>query len=84
MSGGQRKTRTGSVVSDAMNKTIVVSIERRYAHPLYGKQVTRHKKYYAHDEENKARKGDVVTIAEARPLSKNKRWRLVEVVRTAD
>ncbi len=81
MSRGQRKTRTGSVVSDRMDKTIVVSVERRFAHPLYGKQVTRHKKYYAHDEENKANMGDVVTIVETRPLSIKKRWRLVEVVR---
>ena len=81
MSRGQRKTRTGSVVGDRMDKTIVVSVERRFAHPLYGKQVTRHKKYYAHDEENKAREGDVVLIAETRPLSESKRWRLVEIVR---
>jgi small subunit ribosomal protein S17 len=84
MSRGQRKSRTGSVVSDAMNKTIVVSVERRFAHPLYGKQVTRHKKYYAHDEENQAHVGDVVTIIETRPLSKKKRWRLAEVVKKAD
>ena len=81
MSRGQRKTRVGSVVSDRMDKTIVVSVERRFAHPLYGKQVTRHKKYYAHDQENEARNGDVVRIVETRPLSKQKRWRLVEVVR---
>lgn len=81
MSRGQRKTRVGSVVSDRMDKTIVVSVERRFAHPLYGKQVTRHKKYYAHDQENEARNGDVVRIVETRPLSKLKRWRLVEVVR---
>jgi small subunit ribosomal protein S17 len=67
-----------------MDKTIVVSVERRFAHPLYGKQVTRHKKYYAHDEENKANAGDVVTIAETRPLSMKKRWRLVDVVRKAN
>ncbi len=78
---GRRKTRVGSVVGDRMDKTIVVSVERRFAHPLYGKQVTRHKKYYAHDEENQARVGDVVKIVETRPLSKSKRWRLVEVVR---
>jgi small subunit ribosomal protein S17 len=64
-----------------MDKTIVVSVERRFAHPLYGKQVTRHKKYYAHDNENEAHIGDVVRIVETRPLSKNKRWRLEEVVR---
>lgn len=84
MSRSSRKTRVGSVVSDRMDKTIVVSVERRYAHPLYGKQVTRHKKYYAHDEENQAQPGDVVRIAEMRPLSKSKRWRLVEVVRRPD
>ncbi len=81
MSRSERKTRVGSVVSDRMDKTIVVSVERRFAHPLYGKQVTRHKKYYAHDENNDARNGDVVRIAETRPLSRLKRWRLVEVVR---
>jgi len=81
MSRGQRKTRVGSVVSDRMDKTIIVNIERRFAHPLYGKQVTRHKKYYAHDQENEARMGDVVRIVETRPLSKKKRWRLVEIVR---
>lgn len=69
------------MVSDRMDKTIVVSVERRFAHPLYGKQVKRHKKYYAHDEENQARAGDVVRIVETRPLSAKKRWRLDEVVR---
>jgi len=81
MSRDKRKTREGAVVSDRMDKTIVVSVERRFAHPLYGKQVKRNKKYYAHDEENTARVGDVVRIMETRPLSKNKRWRLIEVVR---
>jgi small subunit ribosomal protein S17 len=66
-----------------MDKTIVVSVERRFAHPLYGKQVKRHKKYYADDQENQASKGDVVRIVETRPLSKKKRWRLVEVVQKA-
>jgi len=80
MSRGQRKTREGAVVGDRMDKTIVVSVERRFAHPLYGKQVKRHKKYYAHDEDNAARVGDVVRIMETRPLSKKKRWRLIEVV----
>ena len=84
MARGQRKTRVGSVVSDRMDKTIVVSVERRFAHPLYGKQVTRHKKYYAHDEENQARTGDVVRIVETRPLSLKKRWRLTEIVRRPD
>jgi small subunit ribosomal protein S17 len=67
-----------------MDKTVVVSVERRFAHPLYGKQVTRHKKYYAHDEQNEARLGDVVRIKETRPLSKKKRWRLVEVIRRSE
>ena len=80
-SRGQRKTRVGSVVSDRMDKTIVVNVERRFAHPLYGKQVTRHKKYYVHDQDNQAREGDLVRIREMRPLSKQKRWRLVEVIR---
>lgn len=68
-------------MSDRMEKTIVVSVERRFAHPLYGKQVTRHKKYYAHDQNNEARRGDVVRIVETRPTSKTKRWRLAEVLR---
>ena len=71
-------------MSDKMDRTIVVSVERRFAHPLYGKQVTRHKRYYAHDQDNEARIGDVVRIMETRPLSKNKRWRLVEVIRKSE
>lgn len=82
MARSRRKTRIGSVVRDRMDKTIVVSVERRFAHPLYGKQVTRHKRYYVHDEANEAHVGDVVRIEETRPLSKQKRWRLVEVIRT--
>lgn len=81
MTRGQRKTRIGSVVSDRMDKTIVVSVERRFTHPLYGKQVKGHKRYYAHDQDNQARTGDVVRIEETRPLSRLKRWRLVEIVR---
>jgi len=77
---GQRKSRVGTIVSDKMDKTVVVAVERRYAHPLYGKQVTRTKKYHAHDEENKYRIGDFVRILETRPLSKLKRWRVVEIV----
>ena len=80
---GNRKVRTGTVLSDKMEKTVIVGVERRVAHPLYGKQVTRTKKYYAHDEEGQARQGDVVRIVETRPLSKTKRWRLVEVVEKA-
>ena len=80
---GRRKTRVGTVVSDSMDKTVVVSVERRYAHPLYGKQVTRSKKYHAHDPENSHNVGDTVRIVETRPLSKLKRWRVVEVLARA-
>jgi small subunit ribosomal protein S17 len=80
---GRRKVRTGTVVSDKMDKTVVVVVERRYAHPLYGKQVTRSKKYHAHDEANDAHVGDLVRIVETRPLSKTKRWRVAEVVERA-
>ena len=74
-----RKERAGVVTSDAMNKTVVVQAEQRYMHPVYGKVLRRTKKYYAHDEKNEAKKGDRVIIAETRPLSKTKRWRLVEI-----
>ena len=80
---GTRKTRVGLVVSDKMQKTVVVQLERRVAHPVYGKMVTRTKKVKAHDEENSAKTGDLVRIAETRPLSKDKRWRLVEIVERA-
>lgn len=80
---GRRKTRTGVVVSDKMDKTVVVAVERRYAHPLYGKQVTRTKKYHAHDENNEYNAGDTVRIVETRPLSKLKRWRVAEVIERA-
>ena len=75
-----RKTRTGIVVSDKMQKTVVVAIERRVPHPIYGKMITRTKRLKAHDEENSAKVGDTVRIVETRPLSKDKRWRLVEIV----
>ena len=80
---GARKSRTGLVVSDKMEKTVVVAIERRVAHPVYGKMVTRTKRLKAHDEENSAKVGDPVRIVEPRPLSKDKRWRLVEIVNRA-
>lgn len=80
---GERKVRVGTVVSTKMDKTVIVAVERRVAHELYGKQVARTKKYYAHDEENAVREGDVVRIAETRPLSKLKRWRIVEIVEKA-
>ena len=78
-----RKTRVGLVVSDKMQKTVVVAIERRVAHPVYGKMMTRTTKLKAHDEENSAKQGDTVRIMETRPLSKDKRWRVVEIVERA-
>jgi small subunit ribosomal protein S17 len=78
-----RKTRVGLVVSDKMDKTIVVAIERRVQHPVYGKMVTRTRRLKAHDERNDAKQGDTVRIMETRPLSKDKRWRLVEIVERA-
>ena len=78
-----RKTRTGLVVSDKMQKTVVVAIERRVPHPVYGKMVTRTKRVKAHDEENSAKSGDTVRIVETRPLSKDKRWRVLEIVERA-
>lgn len=78
-----RKTRVGMVVSDKMAKTVVVSIERRVQHPVYGKMVRRTKKLKAHDEQNEAKTGDTVRIMETRPLSKDKRWRVVEIIERA-
>ncbi|HEV7990293.1 MAG TPA: 30S ribosomal protein S17 [Gemmatimonadaceae bacterium] len=78
-----RKSRTGLVVSDKMEKTVVVAIERRVPHPVYGKMVTRTKRLKAHDEENSAKVGDTVRIVETRPLSKDKRWRVVEIMQRA-
>ena len=78
-----RKTRVGKVVSDKMDKTIVVAIEDHVKHPLYKKIVKRTYKLKAHDEENTCREGDTVKVMETRPLSKDKRWRLVEVVERA-
>jgi small subunit ribosomal protein S17 len=79
----RRKTRVGTVVSAKMEKTVVVAVERRVSHPLYGKQVVRTRKYYAHDEESSAHTGDTVRIVETRPLSKLKRWRVVEIIEQA-
>ncbi|HHV93927.1 MAG TPA: 30S ribosomal protein S17 [Firmicutes bacterium] len=78
-----RKTRVGTVVSDKMDKTIVVQVERRIRHPLYGRIITRRKKFKVHDEDNAAAVGDRVRIMETRPLSKEKRWRLVEIIQRA-
>jgi len=75
-----RKERTGEVISDKMNKTIVVRVERRFRHPKFKKVVTQYKKFYAHDEKREAKVGDRVLITETRPLSKTKSWRLVTVV----
>ncbi|HMO05186.1 MAG TPA: 30S ribosomal protein S17 [Kiritimatiellia bacterium] len=77
---GVRKSRTGVVTSDKMDKTIVVAVTDRFRHPVYGKTVTRVKKFHAHDERNEAHLGDKVRIVETRPLSRLKNWRLVEIV----
>lgn len=81
---GKRKEREGEVLSSKMAKTIVVQVERRFQHPRYKKVVTSYKKLYAHDEKNEAKPGDRVRIEETRPLSKMKRWRLVQVTRRAE
>lgn len=78
-----RKTRVGVVVSTSMNKTINVQVERRLQHPIYGKSVKMTKKFMTHDENNDCNVGDKVLIMESRPLSKNKRWRLVEIIERA-
>jgi small subunit ribosomal protein S17 len=80
---GTRKTKAGVVVSSKMDKTIVVSIERLFKHPVFGKTVRKSKKLYVHDEENKAKPGDKVIVMETRPMSKTKRWRLLEITETA-
>ena len=77
---GNRKERVGEVLSSKMTKTIVVQVQRRFAHPEFKKVVTQYKKFYAHDEKSEAKPGDRVRIEETRPLSKLKRWRLVQVV----
>ena len=77
---GKRKERVGEVVSNKMARTIVVRVERRFPHPKFKKVVTAYKKFYAHDEKGEAKPGDRVRIVETRPLSKLKRWQLVEVV----
>jgi small subunit ribosomal protein S17 len=76
----QRKERVGEVISNKMAKTIIVRVERRYPHPRFKKVVTGYKKFYAHDEKSEAKPGDRVRIEETKPLSRTKRWRLVEVV----
>ena len=81
---GRRKTRIGAVVSNKMDKTVVVAVESRKPHPLYHKIVRHSKKFKAHDENNECRLGDVVKITECRPLSKEKRWRVTEIIRKGD
>ena len=78
-----RKTRTGVVTSNKMAKTITVAVERKVKHPIYGKFVKKTSSFHAHDEKNECAIGDVVKIMESRPLSKTKRWRLVEIVEKA-
>ena len=81
---GQTKVRTGIVLSNAMEKTVTVAVERTVSHRLYKKSVKRTKKFKAHDNNNECNVGDVVRIAESRPMSKTKRWRVMEIVRRAD
>ena len=76
----RRKTRTGVVVSDGADKTVTVRVERQFAHPLYGKQMSQTKKYHAHDEANEYKVGDTVRIMETRPLSKTKCWRVIDLI----
>jgi small subunit ribosomal protein S17 len=80
---GRRKVRTGVVVSDAMDKTVLVKIDRQIRHPLYQKIVRRSSRFAAHDEANEAHVGDTVRVVETRPLSKTKRWRVVDIVERA-
>ncbi len=80
---GIRKTRTGVVVSDKMDKTVVIAIKRRIRHPLYGKIMNRTNKIKVHDENNECGIGDTIRVMETRPISKDKRWRLVEIVEKA-
>jgi len=79
----RKKVFIGKVVSDKMLKTVVVSVERRYKHPLYGKYVKRSSRFMTHDEKNESHVGDTVRIVETRPLSRNKSWRLVEIIEKA-
>lgn len=79
----ERKQRTGRVVSNRMDKSITVAVDRQIKHPIYGKFITKTTKYMAHDENNEANIGDIVKIMETRPLSKRKRWRLIEILEKA-
>ncbi len=81
---GGRKVRTGVVTSDKADKTVTVVVERKFAHPLYGRLIKRTKKYHAHDENNEYRVGDTVSIVETRPLSKTKRWRVTKLLERSE
>ncbi len=85
MSGAEKRTRvaTGRVVSNKMDKTVTVLLERRVKHPVYGKYITRSSKIHAHDENNECNIGDTVTVAETRPISRSKSWKLLEIVESA-
>ena len=84
MERGKVKIRVGTVVSDKMDKTVVVAVESHYKHPLYKKILKKIKKFKVHDPEGSCKLGDVVKVSETRPISKTKRWRLVEVIRKAE
>lgn len=84
MTQGKRKVLEGVVVSDRMQKSVVVQVERVFRHPLYQKTIRRRKKYMAHDEHNECRMGDFVRIAETRPLSRRKRWRVIAILKRAE
>ncbi|NPA12754.1 MAG: 30S ribosomal protein S17 [Aquificae bacterium] len=75
-----KKEFVGKVVSNKMDKTVVVAVERQFPHPLYGKRIKKTSKFYAHDPENKCKEGDIVRIRESRPISKLKRWKVVEII----
>ena len=79
-----RKQLTGEVVSDAMDKTVIVKVERRYPHPRYNKYVKKSKRYYAHDEKNNCSNGDLILIEESKPISKNKRWVVKNLVKKSE
>ena len=83
MSSSNRKELIGIVVSDSMDKTVVINVERRFPHPMYKKYVTKSKKYYAHDPENKCNVGDIVRILESKPISKLKRWVVLNIEKQA-
>ncbi|MBC7333131.1 MAG: 30S ribosomal protein S17 [Actinobacteria bacterium] len=84
MERGKRKVRVGTVVSNKMDKTVVVEVESHYQHPLYKKILRKVKKYKVHDPDNQCEVGDVVKVIETRPLSKTKRWRVLEIIRKAE